>query len=341
VKFDKDVDFERELDIMSERSEKTRKLFEQMITYGVTNFELLSIFEEIKDYRRDILRPSLVALAYEAVGGRTGGADEVSLMATILGVGIGIHDDIIDKCQRKHFRKTVHGSHGGDKALLVGDLLIVKGLTMIRRVIMANIKQEQILEILKTFEVLLIKVCESQFEEISFRRNLSITLDEYIEFLHHSVAEIEACARLGAIIGNGSDKDVRLLGDFGRNYGVMLRLLSDVIDIYNVEGNLKQRLEDESIPLSILYSAKSSERIFNKINSLLKQSHISQEEIAQITEICLASDAFTYIYNLAEKISKELEQKLKALRSSQARDVLSLMMNNCLRHIAEMTLKDA
>jgi geranylgeranyl pyrophosphate synthase len=338
MKYDKDANFEKQIAIMRECSKRVQRSFEQIIGNGVTNSEILSIFEEVKEYWYDTLRPSLTALSYYAVGGQIDGVDRASLMATLLGAGIGIHDDIIDNCHVKHFRKTVNGLHGANRALLVGDLLIVKGLAMIQKIIMMNIKREKIIEIVKTFEVSLTRVCESQFEEISFRRNLSIDLDEYIKFLQHSVAEMEACARLGAIMGNGSKKDVKLLGCFGRNYGVMLRLLSDVMDSRNIEGNLDQRLENESIPLSILFSAKSSKEIFNEIKLILEQPHIAQKDIIHMPEICLATDAFTYIYNLAEKISKELEQKLKKLRSSQARDVLYLMLNNCLRHIAEITL---
>ena len=341
MKYNKDADFEKQIAIMSKCSKRANRSFEQIIANGVTNSELLSIFEEVKEYWYDTLRPSLTALSYYAVGGQINGADRASLMTTLLGVGIGIHDDIIDKCHMKHFKKTINGLHGADKALLVGDLLIVKGLALIQKIITMNIKREKIIEIVKTLEVSLTKVCESQFKEISFRRNLSIDLEEYIKFLQDSVAEMEACARLGAIMGNGSEKDVELLGYFGRNYGVMQRLLSDVMDSRNIEGNLNQRLENESIPLSILYSAKSSKEIFNEIKLILEQPHIEQKDIIHMPEICLATDAFTYIYNFAEKISKELEQKLKKLRSSQARDALYLMVNNCRRHIAEITLTKA
>ncbi len=64
----------------------------------------------------------------EAVGGRVSMAKEAGLMITLTAAGMGIHDDIIDKSQNKHFRETILGLHEIDNALLVGDLLLIKGL---------------------------------------------------------------------------------------------------------------------------------------------------------------------------------------------------------------------
>lgn len=334
----KDIIFEKQITFMNKNSKMILEQFRQVISNGVTNPELLSILDEIKNYWTDKLRSTLIAFSFEAVGGQFGETDTLSLISTLLGAGIGVHDDIIDKCYRKHFRRTILGTHDIDSALLAGDLLIVKSLTMVRKLIMTDIEPKKISDILETLELCLIKVCESQFEEISFRRNLNISLNDYLKFLSNSVAEMEACTKIGAILGDGSDKEVQLLGDFGKNFGVMQRLLSDIADSRNIEGNLDRRLDNESIPLSILYSAKSSKESFNKICSILNKTHITQKDVMVIPEICFNANAFSYLYGLAEKISKEINKNLMILSYSLARESLSLLVNTSLASIAEISL---
>ena len=66
--------------------------------------------------------------------------------------GGGIHDDILDKSSHKHFRKTVLGKYGLDSAVLVGDLFILKGWTMIQGLIKKNINKLTLQRLLKFLE---------------------------------------------------------------------------------------------------------------------------------------------------------------------------------------------
>jgi geranylgeranyl pyrophosphate synthase len=329
-----------QIGVFEEKSRKVLERFKQVATAGVNeeDKELLASLEDVKGYWRDALRPALVAFSFEAVGGRPGGADQGGLIATLLGAGIGIHDDIIDKSSTKHFRKTILGLHGLDYAVLIGDLLIVKALTRIREIIYEDFEPKKISDVLKTYENFLIEICKAQFMEIRFRRNLDVELEDYQKFLKHSIAEMEICTRLGAILGNGSEKEIEVLADFGRGFGYMMRLFSDITDSLNIEGNLDQRLENESVPLPILYATKSSGEIFKRIGTTLQKPHITPEDVSYIPELCYKTKAFAYTYKIAEKNAKEIIQKLKILNRSTARNVLASMVEKSLKDIAEFSL---
>jgi len=78
-------------------------------------------------YFRDVVRPSLLSLACEAVGGDPKATVQIGESLILLSGAFDVHDDIIDKTMARG-EETVVGKFGNDIALLVGDALIFKGL---------------------------------------------------------------------------------------------------------------------------------------------------------------------------------------------------------------------
>ncbi|HCW08098.1 MAG TPA: hypothetical protein DGG95_12120, partial [Cytophagales bacterium] len=234
---------------MRERSYRILERFQRTSISGVNHPKLLSILADVNAYWKDILRPSLASFSSEAVGGKSNAADEACLMITLMGAGLGIHDDIIDRSLSKHSRMTILGLHGVDNALLIGELFIVKSLTIIREMIKKNYNTETIEKIIEEFERFFLEVWEGEFMETLCRRNLETDLDEYLKVLWMSTADTEVCTRFGAILGGGSKSEVEALAEVGRRLGYMYRLADDIKDTLNLEGTLHFRLANESIPL--------------------------------------------------------------------------------------------
>jgi len=72
----------------------------------------------------------------------------------------------------------------------------------------------------------------------------------------------------------------------------------------------------ESVPLPILYAAKSSRKAFVKIDLNL-QKPLTLPSILEITKLCWKSKAFGYTYDLAKANAVEAVEKLDSLRPSQ------------------------
>ena len=113
---------------------------------------------------------------------------------------------------------------------------------------------------------------EAEFMETQCRQKVDADLEYYENVLWKEVAEIEACSRIGAMMGDGKSSEVEALSGFGRRLGFLSRLADEVEDCLNIKGDLSHRLKYESIPLPLLYAAKSScsnrtriEKIVNKI----------------------------------------------------------------------------
>jgi geranylgeranyl diphosphate synthase type I len=323
---------------VAERGQKTLERFGKTIFIGVSSPKLISILKDIKEYWRDFSRPALTSLSCEAMGGQLEMADDAGLMFTLASAGIGIHDDIIDKSSNKHFRMTIPGLHSPEEALLVGDLLVLKAWTMFQEMIRKASNPLKIVDIMEVYGNLSFEICETELMEISCRHNLDIDLDYCEMILWKSMADTEACTKIGAMLGGGSENEVQALSEFGRRLGFMQRLLDDVKDSLNIEGNLPHRLKYETIPLPILYAVKSSKENYLKIKSILKKSSITPFGVKAILEICFEKEAFAYVRRIAKQNESEAVCKLSLLRPSNARNIFKSMIQKSFSNVADLCL---
>ena len=317
-------------DLMRKRGKKILERYRSIIFSDISSPELLSILEEVKDYWMDWVRPAITSFSCEAVGGEPRVAENASLLFSIVASGIGIHDDIVDNSLSKHFKWTIFGTQGKDKALIVGDLLFVKGWTfMIHDMIKENIQPATIAKIAKEYGKYCIQMCEAETMEISCRSNLNTDLASYEQnVLWNLNADLEGCAKFGAILGGGSKKEIKALADFGRHLGFIHALISDLKDCLDIEGNLAHRLKNESIPFPILHSTKASIENTMRIKSILDKSKTNQTDLQKIYLMCFESKSFDTIKEIILQSTKEANARLQLLAPSTAKKILLQMIKN-------------
>jgi geranylgeranyl diphosphate synthase type I len=313
-------------DIIRERGEKILLKFGQTAISQVENPTLIAALEDVKKYWRDFSRPTLTSFSCEAVGGDPELAENAALMFTLASCGFGVHDDILDKSLNKHLRMTLLGIHGIDAALLVGDLLIVKAWTIAHEMIRSTNNARKIADVLETYGRLSVEICEAEFMETQCRRKWNMDLEKSKEILWKEMAETEACTRIGAMLGNGRPNEVEALAEFGRRIGFISRLANEVEDCLNIKGDLTERIENESVPLPIIYAASFSPNHCNRISEIVGKNSISPHDVKELLNCCFETEAFEYIKSLAKKNREEAIHLLMSLRESNARDVLLFLV---------------
>jgi geranylgeranyl pyrophosphate synthase len=309
-------------EIIEERGNRIRQRFGQEVLRGIHDATLLSILQIINEKQRASFRPALTSFSCEAVGGNPQMVDEAGLMFTLVSTGISIHDDIIDKSSRKHLRITILGKFGINKSLLVGDLLIVKGWAMIGDMLKKRQNPAMITNIAQIYRDLCTEMCEAEFMDNCSKKRLHADLEYHKKILWKAMAETEACTRIGATIGNGSDEEIQMLSQFGRRLGFTSRLADEVKDTLNIDGNLAHRLKHESVPLPILFAANSSQDRKSRINSIIKEGELSSSSVRELLEMCFDSGALSFVLRTAQKNMKATQNCLKSIKPSFSREVL-------------------
>jgi geranylgeranyl diphosphate synthase type I len=214
--------------------------------------------------------------------------------------------------------------------LLVGDLLIIKGLTTARNFLESAYSAEKKRALFEVLQNFLFEIYEGELMDNACVERIDTELEDYTKIMWKLTADIEACTRMGAILGGGSENEIQALAEFGRRLCFVTKLGDELKDSLNREGSLSHRLKYESVPLPILYAAKSSKDAFLEIESILKRKAVTPDRIRRI---CWKTHAVTYVYNMAKQNATEATQKLQSLSPSTARDVLTLMLKVSLTYI--------
>jgi geranylgeranyl diphosphate synthase type II len=139
-----------------------------------------------------------------------------------------IHDDIIDKAEVRRGSPTVHSKWGPDQAILSGDVMAFVAVECI-----GQAPEKALPKALKLFNRTAIEVCTGQQLDLDFEKKGVVTEAEYIRMIELKTAVLVAASlKMGAIIGEASEKDQDLLYEFGRGLGIAFQIQDDVLDTY-------------------------------------------------------------------------------------------------------------
>ena len=324
--------------VIEERARRVLEKFGQAAISGVRDPTLLAVLNDVRSYWRDMYRPTLTMLSCEAVGGEPELVDKAGVMFTLASSGYGLHDDILDKSTHKHLRMTIMGLHGLDSTLLVGDLLIAKAWTIVHEMIRQSSTPIKIAAIVEAYGNFSIEICEAEFMETLCRRKLDTDLDFYKNVLWKAMAEMEACTRIGAIMGEGKTNEVEALAEFGRRLGFMSRLADDVEDCLNIKGDLLHRIKYESVPFPLLYAAKYSREKYRKIKKVIEKAQLTPLDAKTLLKSCFDTEAFEFVRRIARKNEMMASRNLSLLRPSDARNVLAVMNKKSYERIANLCI---
>lgn len=170
------------------------------------------------------LRPRLVLLAYEAVGGQDveyvvplAAAVEIIHTATL------VHDDINDHGTLRRGHETVNSRWGGTYALLTGDFMFTKTYE-----IMAPYPGELNAILAKAA----IELVEGETLQIHAAKQGALDRDTYYEIIAKKTAALfVACTKLGAVAADAPAEYIAALSTYAFNLGLAFQIVDDVLDL--------------------------------------------------------------------------------------------------------------
>jgi len=264
-------------------------------------------------YWHDTVRPSLLTLACEAVGGDSSVVAPIGRALTLFSGSTDVHDDIIDRTLAKKRRSTVLGRFGGDIALWVGDVLIAKGYTELFEVLMGlDIPHERKLTIVRLIKDLYFEMGDGEVLELKFRARPDVKPEEYLYVVRKKAADIDLCMRVGAILGGGSEEQVNSLGEYGRLLGTIVFLRDDFEDILDVDMGLNMRIKNESFPLPLLYALEDEDKK-REILTILKEE-VKGKKAERLLKLISEARGVERLWELFEELKAQGKRKTVGLK---------------------------
>jgi len=210
--------------------ERERKKINKILSGALSKRKPSSLYEPgtyILNSGGKRLRPLLVLLSAKAVGGKFTNAYNAGAAVEMLHNFTLVHDDIMDNADKRRGRLTLHKKYDANTAILVGDSLLSIAYEYLLNDCNGNSRQ-----VISAFTNGLIEVCEGQSMDTDFESRKNVTLSEYLLMIKKKTAAMaEMCCKLGALLGGGSNADVKALGNFGLNIGIAFQIQDDLLDI--------------------------------------------------------------------------------------------------------------
>lgn len=228
------------------------------------------------------MRPALALFACGASGGHEDTCIPVASAIEILNTYTLIHDDIIDKDEKRRNVPTVHVKFGIPTALLAGDALHSIVILTLSSIKPSQLEYGTLLDIISLLEVTSLRISEGQFCDSSLQTG-QITPNEenYIKMAEYKTAYLfQTAAEAGSLVGCGDKRISSIFREYGHAIGIGFQIQDDILGITADESVLGKPVGSDiregkmSLPvIHFLDNASSSQRskfmeIFGKNVSL-------------------------------------------------------------------------
>jgi geranylgeranyl pyrophosphate synthase len=284
--------------------------------------ELRPPLEFMSETWRDPFTPSLMGLSCEAVGGSSVATYEAALAMSLMNLSVYIWDDIIDKASIKLFRPTLFGKFGEGTALIIGGLASAKAFSILNQ---TKIDRKKLQTITDLFWNLWAKVAIAETKNMKMRSQKKLSSKSKLRKITMEAADIETCLKIGALIGEGTENEIRHLGRYGQLLGIAVELRKDFHVSTNLTLELAEKIRSGAIPYFLLWASERSEKIRKKIVSLSSSDNVKQADIKEIVEEALENKMLDKAIKIINSFTKKARESLSELDGNNAIQTLRFL----------------
>jgi len=273
---------------------------------------------------RDPLTPSLMGLSCEAVGGRSEVTHEAALAMSLMNLSFYVWDDIVDKARFKAFKPTLFGKFGEGTALMIGGVASAKAFSIFNQMDLDKTKRQTIS---KMFWNLWTKMASTEAVNLRLRSQGNISSRKKLLVIKtEAAADVGTCLRIGAVLGNGSEDEIKHLGSYGLYLGTILELWKGFLVSINLTLGLAEKIRNGALPYPLLWAKERSEKIQKKLEYLTNRNTIKPSDIKEIVENTFETKALSNIIKNITKFANRAEKELSGLKKNRANRTLKFFV---------------
>ncbi len=227
------------------------------------------------------IRPALVTLACEAVGGKAEDACFAAASIELIHSSSLVLDDVIDKSEKRRGRSTIHTLWGNDMALLTVQILAALSLKIAARdprLIHAIADSLFYMGEGEAMELVDFAKDTKGYLELAFRKTGSL---------------FSSAAEVGAVVGGGDETQVKNLTEFGNHIGIAFQIRDDILDCISREEDIGKPVKKD------LFMGRPSIVLLDAINSGVSIERMMKCNNGELMH--LVSDSISY----AQKVARE------------------------------------
>jgi geranylgeranyl pyrophosphate synthase len=305
--------------ILEEHGGKTADKTTSILLQDPTLKELKPELEFISKNWRDPLRPAMIKLACEAVDGKPQGTEEVAMAMSLMNLSFYLWDDMLDKAPCRLFNPTLFGRFGEAPTLIMGGLASAKAFTILNK---ANLDKARRRTIVALFWNMWAKMAKTEAVNLRTRKNQYSAKDKLLKIRAEAEADLENCLKMGAVLGNGSENEIKSLGKYGLYVGIILELQHDFQVSVNLTLELADKVRMSELPYTVLRAKEDSQDLQKNLKDMACKKTIGPKEIEKIVQGVLAAKMLDNIEETIEKLTEKAIEELRWIKKKSAAKAL-------------------
>lgn len=233
---------------------------------------------------------------------------EYAAIIEILYMASLVYDDVINNTDKKGSLLSVQEKFGKNSAVYARDYMLFSILES------ETVKD---IEDYKDFYSYLRRICYGELGRHSNLYNFDKTVDEYIKNITDKTAAIfELACEIGGLISNSDDNLEKYLANYGRAFGVVYQMRSDLLDYNNInfmENSTYKDFKNGIYTLPVIYTSENQEtkNELIKIKNKVKENGFNNQLRMDLTNIINKADGFK---KSGIKLKESYEAAIHALK---------------------------
>lgn len=274
------------------------------------------------------LRPTLVLLTAKACGGILPETYHGAVTVELLHSATLVHDDVIDKSEKRRGRRSVNAVYDNTQAVLIGDYLLSTAL-------MESVKTND-LNIVRIISELGQNLAEGELNQFSLASEIIIDEKAYFDVIDKKTASLmRASILIGAITGGADSEMLSKFSTLGTILGICFQIRDDIFDYFSSDvgkptGN---DIREGKITLPLIHALKHAPvDISERMMKIIESREYTEENISMLLEFAITYQGVAYA---REKIDEYLATAETIINDFAFPEEIKSVMNLFLSYLKE------
>ncbi len=268
------------------------------------------------------MRPMFVFFSAGLCGEINEATHRGAALVELLHTATLVHDDVVDHSYERRGFFSVNALWKNKVAVLVGDFLLSKGLTL-------SIHNNDF-ELLRIVSEAMEDMSEGELLQIEKARRLDIDESVYFEVIRKKTASlIASCCACGAASASKDPETIQKMKLLGEKIGIAFQIKDDLFDFGfdDVGKPLGIDIKEKKLTLPLIYALKQSDRSTKRsIITLVKNYNDDQKKVQAVIDFVRQSGGMDYAAKKMQQYQQEAFDLLNSFAPSQYRDSLEQLV---------------
>jgi octaprenyl-diphosphate synthase len=270
------------------------------------------------------LRPLLVLLAAKVSGEITDRSYRGASLVELLHTATLVHDDVVDKAEKRRGLPSLNKIWGNKISVLVGDFLLSKGL-------MISVDNKDY-DLLGTITNTVKRMSEGELLQIYKAKKMDIDESTYFKIISDKTASlISTCCEIGARSATSDSQKIEAFRNYGEYLGIAFQIQDDILDFIGetkIFGKIQGGdLKESKITLPLIFALQNcSEEKRKEIKKILKRG-VTDKNIKDIVLFVKESGGIEYSQKVAHNYSDKAKECLNIFDETDEKKSLISLVN--------------